>query len=79
MLAKLLSRRLQSVIDESISAYQNGYIKGRYIGENIRTIFETLSDIIEFTTFLNRPGIMALVYFEKASDTVNWSFLYRER
>ncbi len=72
ILAKVLSRRLQSVIDEVISDDQNGYIKGRYIGENIRTI----SDIIEFTTFLNRPGIVALVDFEKAFDTVNWSFLY---
>ncbi len=47
ILAKLLSRRLPSVIDELISADQNGYIKGSYIGENIRTI----SDITEFTTF----------------------------
>ncbi len=47
ILAKLLSRRLQSVIDELISAEQNGYITGRYIGENLRTV----SDINEFTTF----------------------------
>ena len=50
---------------------QSGYIKGRYIGTNIRTI----ADIIDFTQEKGIEGIILLVDFEKAFDSVRWSFL----
>jgi hypothetical protein len=71
ILTKVLATRMQSVLDEIVSPDQNGYIKGRFIGENIRLI----SDIIEYKNANNRPGLIALLDFEKAFDTVNWQFL----
>ena len=45
ILAKTLASRLQNVISNIVSSDQTGYIKGRFIGENIRTII----DLINFT------------------------------
>ena len=50
-----------------------GYIKGRFIGENIRTLL----DILEITEKQIDPGVMVFIDFEKAFDTVNWTFLFK--
>ena len=42
ILAKVMAVRLQAVLSSIISTDQCGYIKGRFIGENIRTIIDTL-------------------------------------
>lgn len=74
ILTKLLANRMQCALDKIISHDQSGYIKGRYIGENVRLI----SDIISFTDNDNKqPGIIALLDFEKAFDTISWQFLER--
>ena len=64
--------RLQKVISVLVDPDQVGYIKDRYIGENIRTI----EDLMYFTSLKKIPGILALVDFEKAFDTIEWSFLF---
>ena len=48
-------------------------MKGRYIGENIRLIFETLDYVDEH----NLPGILFFSDFEKAFDSVNHDFLFK--
>ncbi len=60
ILAKLLPCRLQRVIDDVVSTDQQGYIKERSIGENIRT----LSDLLEITKSENMTGIIAQIGFE---------------
>ena len=62
---------MQNVLDDIVSPDQSGYIKGRYIGENIRII----SDMIDFINHNKQQGIIALLDFEKAFDTINWKFL----
>ena len=52
---------------------QVGYIKGRYIGENIRKI----EDIINYTSLKNVPGSLALIDFQKAFDAVEWPCLFQ--
>ena len=42
ILTKLLSLRLQNVISTIVAPDQTGYIKNRYIGENIRTIVDAI-------------------------------------
>lgn len=71
ILTKVLANRLQLVIDDIVSKDQNGYIKGRFIGDNIRTI----ADVIDYANLYKQSGIIALLDFEKAFDTVNWTFL----
>jgi hypothetical protein len=50
---------------------QVAYLKDRYIGQNIRLIF----DIMEHTKDNNMPGILTFLDFEKAFDTINWDVI----
>jgi hypothetical protein len=71
ILTKLLALHMTKVIPSIINHDQTAYIKGRYIGENIRTI----TDIIEYCKQKNMSAILLLIDFEKAFDTVRWNFL----
>ena len=71
LIAKTLSVRITKVIDKLISTDQTGYIKNRYIGENIRTVH----DIISYLEFKKQPGILLLIDFEKAFDSVRWNLI----
>ena len=71
ILAKVLANRLKPHIDKLIHPDQIGYIKGRYIGENIRTV----DDIVEYFKRTNKSGIILLIDFEKAFDSVRWEFI----
>ena len=71
IIAKVLSNRLKSVLSEIINPDQVGYMKDRLCGENTRLI----SDVIEYCRIKNLPSIILLADFEKAFDTVKWSFL----
>ena len=73
ILAKALSLKMQKVILSLVHTDQVGYIKGRYIGENIRKI----EDIINYTSLKNVPGTLALIDFQKAFDTVEWPCLFQ--
>ena len=71
ILAHALSHRLQKVLPEIISKDQNAYMKGRFIGYNIRTIL----DIIEITNTNKLKTTIAFLDFEKAFDKLNWEFI----
>lgn len=43
ILTKCLARRLKGVLPDLISREQTGYLKGRYIGENIRLILDLIN------------------------------------
>ena len=72
ILAFALSMRLQKVITKIISTEQTGYIKKRFIGTNIRAIL----DVCENIEANNSAGILLLLDFEKAFDSVEWTFLF---
>ena len=46
-------------------------MKGRYIGQNIRLF----NDIMEQTELQDIPGILLLLDFRKAFDTIEWNFI----
>ena len=54
-----------------ISSDQTGFLKSRFIGENIRLI----NSIISYTDIKQIPGLLLFIDFEKASDTLEWSFI----
>ena len=73
ILTKALAMRLQKVLPHLIHNDQVGYMKERHIGENIRTI----DDIMTYTDLKHLPGFLILIDFEKAFDSIEWSFLYK--
>ena len=54
-----------------ISDTQMGFMNGRFIGECTRLI----CDIIEKCDENNIPGVLILLDFEKAFDSVEWNFI----
>ncbi len=69
--SKVLASRLKEVLPKIIHENQAGYVKGRSILDNIRTI----SDIMHYTKVNNIPGILLAIDFQKAFDSVSWRFL----
>lgn len=67
-----IAERIKSVLSHLISTDQTGFIPGRYIGENCRLIY----DILHFTEENDIPDILLLIDFEKAFDSISWSFIY---
>lgn len=68
---KCIARRLEKVLPLLIERDQTGYIKGRFIGENIRLI----TDIIE--QHENKEGMILFLDFEKAFDSLEWDYLFK--
>ena len=71
ILTKVIAKRLEKVLPKIINPDQTGYIKNRYIGENVRLI----SDIMVYTEENNMPGIALFIDFRKAFDTIEWDFI----
>ena len=71
ILSKVLAKRMEQHLPKLIHSDQTGFVNGRYIGRNIRL----LSDIMEFSDSKNFQGILLFVDFEKAFDTLEWSFI----
>ena len=71
ILTKCLASRMKGVLPDLISHEQTGYLKGRYIGENIRLIL----DLINYCQTDSVPGALLFLDFEKAFDCLDWKFL----
>ena len=69
--AKAIANRLQNLLPKLINSDQTGFLKGRFIGENIRLI----DGLINHTAARNIPGLLMFLDFEKAFDSVEWSFI----
>ena len=73
ILAFVLANRLQGVINSIISQDQNAYIKNRYMGYNIRLV----EDIIDYYQHLQTSGILFMLDFQKAFDSLEWNFIFK--
>ena len=71
IMAKSIANRIKKVLTRLIDSSQTGFIKGRYIGENIRLLF----DIIEYTEEHDIPGMLLFTDFEKAFDSINHEYI----
>jgi len=71
--AKAIAKRLESILPNLIHPDQTGFVKGRYIGENVRLI----SDIMEYTKLQKIPGILVSLDFRKAFDSIEWPFIMK--
>ena len=68
-----IANRLKTVLDKLISNGQSGFISGRYIGENTRLVY----DLMQLVDKNNIPGLLLLIDFEKAFDSLSWSFMQK--
>ena len=68
---KVIANRLAKVLPDIISPNQTGYVKKRYIGENVRLI----DDIINYAKLKKLPGIAVFIDFKKAFDSIEWDYL----
>ena len=71
--SKVIAERMKSLLPKLIHYNQSGYIPGRNINENIRSIL----DIMDYTKAKKLPGILLFIDFEKAFDSLEWTFLER--
>jgi len=60
--SKAIARRIEPMLSKLVHPDQTGFIKGRYIEENVRLT----SDIMEQTQVNNTPGILISIDFKKS-------------
>ena len=63
-----ITERIKPALDSIIYPDQKGFISGRYIGEVVRTVYDTL----DFAKNNNKAGIILMVDFEKAFDSISF-------
>ena len=73
VIAKVIATRIVKILPEIIHSNQTGYVSGRYIGEADRSIL----DVMEHTKTVNIPGILLFIDFEKAFDSLEWNFMFK--
>ena len=66
-----IANRLKQVLPRLIHENQKGFLKGRFIGENIRLLY----DILLYTELNDIPGMLLMIDFEKAFDCISHKFL----
>ena len=69
----VIAMRIKSILDNIISKTQRGFIAGRQMSDCTRLIY----DIIHTTENLNLQGLLMLIDFEKAFNSISWNFLYK--
>ena len=67
-LSGILAMGMRRVLPHIISNSQKGFQKDRYIGENIRLVY----DIISILKKKGKEGLILLIDFEKAFDFIEW-------
>ena len=67
----ILADRIKKTLNKLIHSDQKGFIKGRFIGENIRQTY----DMIHYCNENKIKGLIVLIDFEKAFDSIDWEFI----
>ena len=66
-----MANRIKPFINQIISETQQGFLRGRYIGECTRLLF----DLTEKAKEEDMTGLLILLDFEKVFDILEWSFI----
>lgn len=73
ILARAFAKRVELKLPKLIHSDQIGFVKGRFIGQNVRLLnVRLLNDI--WNTLNEFPGIVVLIHFEKAFVRLEWHF-----
>lgn len=71
LLSAIFAERLKLCLDKIIDDCQSGFMRGRYIGNNIRLVL----DLIDYNFLIHEESYILLVDYYKAFDSVDHSFL----
>ena len=69
LLTTVMANRMKKVLNTIISSDQRGFLKD--MEENTRLIY----DLIQYCKENNREGILLLIDFEKAFDSIEWKYI----
>ena len=67
----VITQRLKPALEHIVGTWQKAYLPGRYIGEVTRTTY----DILQHAKTNNLPGIILLIDFSKAFDSISFEFI----
>ena len=62
---------IQTFLPRLIDNDQTGFLRNRFIGENIRLV----DNVINYANIKQIPGLLQFTDFEKAFDSLEWSFI----
>ena len=66
-----ISNRLKSYLHKIINFSQKSYLNGRNINDNLKLMY----DVLLYTENENIQGLLLLVDFHKAFDSISWEFI----
>ena len=69
---KCIANRMKRYLNKLISCEQTGFMKGRFIGENIRLVL----DLINHCSNNNIPGALLFLDYEKAFDKIDRGYIH---
>ena len=67
----VIANRIKSKLNDLISNTQTGFLTNRFIGDSTRLVY----DLINECNNKKKSGLIMLIDFEKAFDSVSWKFL----
>ena len=73
ILSSCIANRIKLVLPYLIHEDQKGFLSGRYFGENTRITY----DVSHAAKTNNIPGMLLIVDFEKAFDSISWNYMYK--
>ena len=71
MVSGVIALRIRPILNSIIHGDQKGFVSERYIGEAVRCTY----DILQWANENNKVGLILLIDFEKAYDSVSFSFI----
>jgi hypothetical protein len=71
LIANVLAKRLGSVLNSLVESTQTAFLKGRHLVDGVMVI----NEVVDLAKKTGRECIILKVDFEKAYDSVDWSFL----
>ena len=71
LISGAIAKRINSKLDKIINYDQCGFVGGRFLGDCIRTT----NDILEWGLNKKKMGLLLLIDFHKAFDSINFSFI----
>ena len=69
----VIANRVKQTLQDVIHENQKRFIAGRFIGENIRLIYDVLFE----TKQQNIPDLILSIDFEKAFNTISWKCIFK--